>query len=889
MPKIERLKNQAAKVKQDAAKVQPKLVERRASGVVYAPATRVSQPAKPAAPSQAADPVRPSVDGLEQAAKELQQAVVQVKAEINRSEPEKMPTPQSAATKATSSGGAQEKLSKDSASAIDTSVAASLEPQQPAAKPETKPAAKLEARPETKPETKPKTKPAAKAEAKPETRPAAKPETKPAAKAEARPETRPATKPAAKPKSKTGVKLDAEVASIDPDANLPLRTPRRRVLANALRMLAVDAVEQAQSGHPGMPMGMADIAEVLWRDFMRHNPQDPSWVNRDRFILSNGHGSMLLYGLLHLTGYELSRDDLKQFRQLDSKTPGHPEVGHTPGVETTTGPLGQGLANAVEMALAEAHLAARYNRRRCKVVDHFTYVFAGDGCLMEGISHEACSLAGTLGLGKLIVFWDNNGISIDGKVGGWFNENTPQRFAAYNWQVIPDVDGHKPQAIREAIIAAQQETQRPSLICCRTHIGHGSPGMVDTAQSHGAPLGVDEVAAVREELKWAYPPFEIPHEVEQAWDNRAHGKRLQLVWQLEWQEYQTYYPNLAAQLERLWESRFPAEWEPKMQLLLEEAQQQATSIATRKASNQWLQRACAILPEIIVGAADVSESVDVKWKGCQPMEPKRLQGNFIHYGVREFAMVAMANGMALHGELIPVTATYLVFSDYARNAIRMAALMQQRVIFVFSHDSLALGEDGPTHQPVEHITSLRLIPGLDVWRPADQVETIVAWKMAVERQAGPTSLILTRQAVPTLARNPTQLGLIKRGGYVIYEPGQAPEAVIMATGSEVQLAVSVAQSLAAQNRAVRVISMPCCERFMQQDIAYQAEVLAPGLQKRIAIECGVSDYWHQFVGTLGKVIGVDGFGKSAKGPEVMQAFGFSADYLLGEITTYLAS
>ena len=645
------------------------------SGVVYAPATKAVPAADKATPptvktapavdtAESAQPESSNAKSLDDASQVLKQAADQVMHEVASTEPKSAleaasgSTPDTAAQPmpATQSQSDPAAGIKPAPTVTPTSDAVSAQAAKLVSQPvpEVKSESTLEAKPEAKPESTLEAKPEAKSESKPDS--SSEEEPKLEAKSESAPEVRPEPKP-----------------EPDPDAMLPSRTPRRRVLANALRLLAVDAVEAAQSGHPGMPMGMADIAEVLWRDFMRHNPQDPSWVNRDRFILSNGHGSMLLYGLLHLTGYDLSRDDLKQFRQLDSKTPGHPEFGHTPGVETTTGPLGQGLANAVGMALSEAHLAARYNRRRCKVIDHFTYVFAGDGCLMEGISHEACSLAGTLGLGKLIVFWDNNGISIDGKVEGWFKENIPQRFAAYDWQVIADVDGHKPQAIREAIVAARADTKHPTLICCRTHIGHGAPKLADSAQVHGAPLGAEEIAAMREALKWPYSPFEIPADVEQAWDNRAHGKRLQLVWQMEWQEYQTYYPNLAAQLERLWERRFPAEWSGKMQQLLQDTQQQAPNIATRKASNQWLRQAGSILPELIVGAADVSDSVNVKWQGCQPMVPGRLQGNFIHYGVREFAMVAMATGMALHGELIPVAATYLVFSDYARAAIRMAA------------------------------------------------------------------------------------------------------------------------------------------------------------------------------------------------------------------------
>ena len=596
--------------------------------------------------------------------------------------------------------------------------------------------------------------------------------------------------------------------------------------ANAIRFLSVDAVEQAQSGHPGMPMGMADIAEVLWNDFLQHDPAHPDWSNRDRFILSNGHGSMLHYALLHLSGYNLSLEDLKQFRQLHSKTPGHPEVTDTPGIETTTGPLGQGLANAVGMAWAERHLAAQFNRPNFNMIDHYTYVFCGDGCLMEGISHEVCSLAGTLGLGKLIVFYDDNGISIDGETPAWFSDDTAKRFAAYQWQVIPEVDGHNSEAISQAITAAHAEPNKPTLICCKTVIGFGAPTMAGSAKTHGAPLGTDEIVAARAHLSWSETtPFKVDKNIYQAWDARMAGQQRYDDFQNRWQAYEKAHPSLAQELKRRLTKQLPENWQVTCKALIDDMQSKAKNIATRKASLQCIEQFSVQLPELIGGSADLSGSNCTLWSQAKVVSKDQPEGNYIHYGVREFGMSAMMNGMALYGGVIPMGGTFLVFCDYARNAVRMAALMQQRVIFVYSHDSIGLGEDGPTHQPIEHIAMLRATPNMRVWRPCDGVETAVAWQAAIEHTTGPTSLLLSRQTLTHQVREAETSMNIKRGAYVLYDSLEMPEIILMSTGSEVQLAMAAAQQLNQQGRAVRVVSMPCMEVFSQQELSYQQAVL----------------------------------------------------------------
>ena len=648
-------------------------------------------------------------------------------------------------------------------------------------------------------------------------------------------------------------------------------TPAYSPLTSALRVLAMDAVQQADSGHPGMPMGMAEIGEVLWRRHLRHNPGNPQWPDRDRFVLSNGHGSMLLYALLHLSGYALSIDDLKRFRQLASLTPGHPEVGHTPGVETTTGPLGQGLANAVGMAIAEQALAAEFNRPGHDIVDHSTYVLVGDGCLMEGISHEACSLAGTLGLGRLIAIYDDNGISIDGDVAGWFTDDTPQRFAAYGWQVIAEVDGHDAQAIDDALHAARAERARPTLICCKTHIGRGSPNKVDSHAAHGAPLGAAEVAAARAELGWPHAPFEIPAEIYAQWDGRARGALLEDEWQARFAAYRTAFPQLASEFERRMRGDLPAEWSEYAAQWVGQARARGEAIATRKASQLAIEACAARLPELIGGSADLSGSNLTQWRGAQVITRGR-GGNYLHYGVREFAMTAVANGLALHGGFIPFTATFLVFSDYARSAIRMAALMQLRQIMVYTHDSIGLGEDGPTHQPIEHLACLRLIPNVDVWRPADAGETAVAWAAALERSDGPTVLALSRQNLPALTGEVASAS-IRRGGYVLRDC-QQPQVVLIATGSEVQLAVDASRALAAEGIGARVVSLPCAEVFERQDASYQNAVL-PRTLPRLSIEAGVSRYWRSTVGIDGATIGIDRFGVSAPAGRLFDFFGFT--------------
>ncbi len=654
-------------------------------------------------------------------------------------------------------------------------------------------------------------------------------------------------------------------------------------LTGAIRALAMDAVQKANSGHPGAPMGMAEIAEVLWRRHLRHNPANPQWADRDRFVLSNGHGSMLIYALLHLTGYDLSIDDLKNFRQFGSRTAGHPEVGHTPGVETTTGPLGQGISNAVGLALAEKVLAAEFNRPGHEIVDHATYAFLGDGCLMEGVSHEACSLAGTLGLGKLIAFYDDNGISIDGHVEGWFTDDTPKRFEAYGWQVIPNVAGHDPEAIEQALRAARAETGKPTLICCKTVIGLGAPNKAGSHDVHGAPLGADEIAAARAAIGWNHAPFEIPADVYAAWDAKAKGAALESDWNARFAAYRAAFPELAAEFARRMAGQLPADWAAASAKAIAEIAAKAENIATRKASQNAINAFAPLLPELIGGSADLAGSNLTLWKGSKGVS-KTSGGNYIYYGVREFGMTAIANGLALHGGLIPYTATFLVFSDYARNAIRMAALMKQRQIMVYTHDSIGLGEDGPTHQPVEHVSSLRLIPNLDVWRTADATETAVAWAAAIERKDGPSVLALSRQNLPTVT-GAIAADSIRRGGYVLSDAANA-QAVLIATGSEIKLALDAQQALAAAGIAVRVVSLPCADVFERQDKAYRESVLPRGIP-RVAIEAGVTDFWRKYVGLEGAVIGIDRFGESAPAGELFKFFGFTVDNVVATVKDIL--
>ncbi len=656
-------------------------------------------------------------------------------------------------------------------------------------------------------------------------------------------------------------------------------------LANAIRALAMDAVQKANSGHPGMPMGMAEIAEVLWRRFLRHNPANPAWADRDRFVLSNGHGSMLQYALLHLSGYALTIDDLKAFRQMHSKTPGHPEVGVTPGVETTTGPLGQGLANAVGMALSERLLAAEFNRAGHTVVDHHTYVFVGDGCLMEGISHEACSLAGTLELGKLIVLYDDNGISIDGKVEGWFRDNTPMRFAAYGWHVIPNVDGHDPKAVEGAIAEARADASRPTLICCKTVIGKGSPNKQGTDGVHGAALGEKEVAATREAIGWAHPPFEIPAPVYEAWDQRTRGAGLENEWNARFGAYAKAHPDLAKEFRRRMAGDLPPNWGEVVADMVAKAAEKGESIATRKASQVAIEAIAPHLPGFLGGSADLTGSNLTNWSGSKAVTATGA-GNYVNYGVREFGMAAIGNGVALHGGFIPYSGTFLTFSDYSRNALRMAALMKTRNLFVFTHDSIGLGEDGPTHQAVEHVSSLRLIPNLDLWRPCDTVETAVAWAAAIERANGPSAFALSRQNVPFVKRTPEQVAAIRRGGYVLSEAAGAPKAAILATGSEVSLALAAQKTLSDAGIAVRVVSMPSTSVFDRQDAAWKASVLPKGLP-RVSVEAGVTDFWRKYVGLEGAAIGVDAFGESAPAGVVYQHFGVDADHVVAAVKSLL--
>jgi transketolase len=650
--------------------------------------------------------------------------------------------------------------------------------------------------------------------------------------------------------------------------------PTRRQLANAIRALSMDAVQKANSGHPGMPMGMADIAQVLWTDHMKHNPGHPEWVDRDRFVLSNGHGSMVLYSLLHLTGYPLTLDDLANFRQFGAHTAGHPEIDRHLGIETTTGPLGQGLANAVGMALAEKLLAATFNRPGHEVVDHHTYVFLGDGCLMEGVSHEACSLAGTLKLGKLVCFYDDNGISIDGEVHGWFTDDTPRRFESYGWHVVPDVDGHDPAAIDAAIQAAKADP-RPSLICCKTIIGWGSPNKQGTEATHGAPLGDAEIAATREKLGWTSAPFVIPDDIRAGWDAKAKGAAVEKEWQSRFDAYRAAHPDLAAEFERRQRGELPADWRSKLQEFIAAQVEKPAAAATRSSSQQVLHVLGAAIPEMLGGSADLTGSNNTNHKLSKAIGDATEGGNYIHYGVREFGMCAVMNGIALHGGYIPYGGTFLVFSDYARNAVRMSALMRQRVVLVFTHDSIGLGEDGPTHQPVEHVASLRLIPNMRVWRPCDTVETAVAWGDSIDNTTGPTSLILTRQALPPMPRTPDQVAAIARGGYVLSDSDGPPEIVLIATGSEIALAAEAAKLLSSQGRRVRVVSMPCTSVFDAQDAAYRASVLPAGA-RRVAIEAGSKETWWRYVGLDGAVVGMDTFGASAPAKKLFEHFGFTA-------------
>lgn len=662
----------------------------------------------------------------------------------------------------------------------------------------------------------------------------------------------------------------------------------RKQLANAIRALSMDAVQKAKSGHPGAPMGMADIAEVLWRDFLQHNPSDPNWPNRDRFILSNGHGSMLLYSLLHLSGYDLSIDDLKQFRQLDSKTPGHPEYGYAPGVETTTGPLGQGLTNAVGMAIAEKALAAQFNKPEFDIVDHHTYVFLGDGCLMEGISHEACSLAGTLGLNKLIAFWDDNGISIDGQVEGWFTDNTPARFEAYGWHVIANVDGHDPQAVQNAIEQAHKVTDKPILICCRTVIGYGSPNKGGSQDSHGAPLGDAEIIATREYLQWPHAAFDIPADIYAAWDAKEQGATRQQQWQQLFASYSAAYPELAAEFSRRISGELPANWSEFSQAYINQLQANPAHIASRKASQNALNAFGPILPEFMGGSADLAGSNLTLWSGSKGLTPTDASGNYIYYGVREFGMSAIMNGIALHGGFIPYGATFLMFMEYARNAVRMAALMKQRVIFVYTHDSIGLGEDGPTHQPVEQLAALRATPNLVNWRPCDQVESAVAWQAAIERSQGPSTLIFSRQNLQQQSRTAEQVANIKRGGYVLLDSKTRPELILIATGSEVELAMQAAEQLTEQGVAVRVVSMPSTDAFEQQSAEYRDSVLPATVTKRIAVEAASLDCWYKYVGFEGKIIGMNSFGESAPAEQLFKHFGITTDNIVATAKQLLA-
>ncbi|EGQ9890206.1 transketolase [Vibrio cholerae] len=665
-------------------------------------------------------------------------------------------------------------------------------------------------------------------------------------------------------------------------------TMNRKQLANAIRALSMDGVQKANSGHPGAPMGMADIAEVLWRSHLNHNPQNPNWADRDRFVLSNGHGSMLIYSLLHLSGYELSIDDLKNFRQLHSKTPGHPEYGYAPGIETTTGPLGQGITNAVGMAIAEKALAAQFNKPGHDIVDHFTYVFMGDGCLMEGISHEACSLAGTLGLGKLIAFWDDNGISIDGHVEGWFSDDTPKRFEAYGWHVIPAVDGHDADAINAAIEAAKAETSRPTLICTKTIIGFGSPNKAGSHDCHGAPLGNDEIKAAREFLGWEYAPFEIPADIYAAWDAKQAGASKEAAWDEKFAAYAKAYPAEAAEYKRRVAGELPANWEAATSEIIANLQANPANIASRKASQNALEAFGKLLPEFMGGSADLAPSNLTMWSGSKSLSTDDFSGNYIHYGVREFGMTAIINGIALHGGFVPYGATFLMFMEYARNAMRMAALMKVQNIQVYTHDSIGLGEDGPTHQPVEQIASLRMTPNMSTWRPCDQVESAVAWKLAIERKDAPSALIFSRQNLAQQPRSAEQVANIAKGGYILKDCAGQPELILIATGSEVELAVAAYEQLSAEGKAVRVVSMPSTDAFDKQDAAYRKAVLPAAVTKRIAIEAGIADFWYKYVGFGGRIIGMTSFGESAPAGELFKLFGFTTENVVKQAKELLA-
>ena len=662
----------------------------------------------------------------------------------------------------------------------------------------------------------------------------------------------------------------------------------RKKLANAIRALAMDAVQRANSGHPGAPMGMADIAEVLYNDFMRHNPANPEWSDRDRFVMSNGHGSMLPYSILHLSGYDVSIDDLKNFRQLYSKTPGHPEHGYAPGIETTTGPLGQGITNAVGMAIAERVLAAEFNRDDFDIVDHFTYAFMGDGCMMEGISHEACSLAGTLELGKLIAFWDDNGISIDGKVEGWFLDDTPKRFEAYGWHVI-EVDGHDPDEIKIAIEAARAITAKPSLICCKTIIGFGAPNKAGSHSCHGAPLGEEEIALTRMELDWEFAPFEIPEAVYKGWDNKKAGQRHEDAWKEKFAAYQEAHPELAAEFERRTRRELPQNWQEAAQAYIEEVNAAEPVKATRVSSLATLEAFSPILPELFGGSADLGGSNGTEWSGYKPMRAESPQANYINYGVREFGMSAIMNGIVLHGGFIPFGATFLVFSDYARNAVRLAALMKIQSIFVYTHDSIGLGEDGPTHQPVEHIPTLRMIPNMQLWRPCDAVETAVSWKAAIERRDGPSCLVFSRQNLKHQPRSAEQIEAIARGGYVLRDCEGTPDVIIIATGSEVELAVAACESEALEGTNIRLVSMPSTTQFDRQPQDYRDSVLPPEISERIVIEAAASGGWYKYVGTDGIVIGMDTFGESAPAKELFAYFGFTVDKVVEAVNSLTGS
>ncbi len=661
--------------------------------------------------------------------------------------------------------------------------------------------------------------------------------------------------------------------------------PSRRDLANAIRALSMDAVQKANSGHPGAPMGMADIAEVLWNDHMKHNPSNPKWADRDRFVLSNGHGSMLIYSLLHLTGYELSMDDLKNFRQLHSKTPGHPEYGYAPGVETTTGPLGQGITNAVGMAIAERAMAAQFNKDGHTIVDHHTYVFLGDGCLMEGISHEACSLAGTLGLGKLIAFWDDNGISIDGHVEGWFTDNTPKRFEAYGWHVIADVDGHDPEALQKAVEFAKAMTDKPTMICCKTTIGFGSPNKSGSHACHGAPLGQDEINLTKAALGWDHAAFEVPKDIYAGWDAKDKGAKAEAEWNKKFDAYRKEHPKLASEFERRMAGDLPADWADKAEAFVKSVDADAKTTATRHASLAAIEGFAKVLPEFMGGSADLGGSNMTEWSNHKSMRADVPDANYINYGVREFGMSAIMNGIALHGGFIPFGATFLMFSEYARNALRMAALMKVRSIFVYTHDSIGLGEDGPTHQAVEQIPTLRMIPNMDVWRACDTVESAVSWKVALENKSGPSCLIFSRQNLDFQKRSAQQLADISRGGYVLKDCTGTPDAIIIATGSEVALAMAAADEL--KDKKVRVVSMPSTTTFDKQDAAYKESVLPAEVTARVAVEAAVSDGWYKYVGLDGAVVGIDRFGESAPAPELFKEFGFTVENVVKAVNSVL--